>query len=249
MGEIRVLAKGNEFALLIPQQLFSQLDLNPSAAYELVKAKKGIWVLVEKQPAAEKIESPVDKKIFAMLKQNRLQDRVEGKFEKLLNKEELQRFKEMLKEGSIVAFKLSEKYKRAIYKTRAEMEEEKKDGNQAGDAGNPAAACDVLEKSGFLLCKDEQMAREISQQLRKEIEDGNIKGIKGFDGFFYVIETQVYNKHRAKLLSLVNQRKSITVQQLAAEAGLSTALVKTACEFLKDEGEIIEKRHELMQAV
>ncbi|MDP2974481.1 MAG: hypothetical protein Q8N60_05500 [Candidatus Diapherotrites archaeon] len=246
MGEIRVLAKGNEFALLIPQQLFSQLDLNPGAAYELVKAKKGIWVLIEKEAVKE---NPIDKKIFAMLKQNRLQDRVEEKFEKLLNKEELQRFKEMLKEGSVVAFKLSDKYKKAVYKTRAEMEEEKKDGNQAGDAGNSAAACDVLEKNGFLLCKDEQSARAVSQQLRKEIEEGKIRGIKGFDGFFYVIETRVYNKHRAKLLSLVNQRKSITVQQLAAEAGLSTALVKTACEFLKDEGEIIEKRHELMQAV
>ncbi len=246
MGEISVTTKGSEFALVLAEQLFRQLELSATASYELVKAKKGVWVLIEKEAVKE---NPLDKKIFAMLKQKRLQDKVEGKFEKLLNKEELQRFKEMLKEGSVGAFKLSEKYKRAIYKTRAELEGEKKDSNQAGNAGNPAAACDVLEKSGFLLCKDEQLARAVSQQLRKEIEEGKIRGIKGFDGFFYVIESQVYNKHRAKLLSLVKQRKSITVQQLAAEAGLSTALVKTACEFLKDEGEIIEKRHELMQAV
>ncbi len=266
MGEITISTKGNQFALLVSQRLFNELELNPDANYELLKAKKGVWVLIEKAREGKEAK-PIDKRIYSLLKQKSLKEKVEGKFERFLNREEQKRFREMLQEGSIVAFKLSEKYKKAIYKTREEIEKEQQAGKgqkeeqkageeikeeQRGSKGQgkekPIEQY-TLEKEGFLVCKNEQRVRKICQELQKEIKEGQIKGIKSFDGFFYVIESKLYNKHRNKVLSTIGGNKSITMQELAAKTGLSTLLAKIVCEFLKDEGEIIEKRKDLLQAV
>jgi len=91
MGEITVSEKAGNFELLVPEKLFKQLGLKPDASYGLSRATDGIWVLVESK------ENPLDKKIFSKLQESDLKERVEGIFEKGLSKEEMPRFKEMLK--------------------------------------------------------------------------------------------------------------------------------------------------------
>ncbi|MBN2067744.1 MAG: hypothetical protein JW744_04715 [Candidatus Diapherotrites archaeon] len=304
MGAITVSKKGNELSLQIPEREAKELGLSQNAGYELVKARPGIWVLTEKQ--AEK-ENPTDRKVFRLLREKSLKERVEGKFESFLGKEELPRFREMLKEGSVVAFKLSSKYKKAVYKSREEIEKEETEGKikpgqgkqagetagkeqekeaqgtaqgkgqrQAEEQGTSAGkgqrqgsenaagqsmekgqgkdsekAIDEysLEKEGFVVCRNEQRAKSLSQELKKEIEDGQIKGIKSFDGFFYIIETELYEKYAGKVLETMRNSKTISSKELAEKTGLSPLLVRIICEFLKEDGEIIEKRKDLLQAV
>jgi len=266
MGKVTVSAKGSDFALLLPKQNFKELGLDPSAEYELVKAKPGIWVLVAEKTQGKKKDLAEDK-ILSMLKEKDLKDRVEGRFEKFLGKDELKRFKELLKEGDIVAFKLSPKYKRAIYKTRQEAEEnvkmtEGKEAKVAGEAGGKGKKESEkpkarerpseeysLKRDGFIVCKNVQMAKRLSEQLRKEIEKGKIRGIKGFDGFFYIAEDALYQKYREKVLSLIKAEKGVGSKKLAEKIGISNLLAKITCEFLKDEGEIIEKRKDQFQAI
>lgn len=252
MGAVKVSVTDKDFFLVLPKELMAKLELDPSADYELVKAKKGVWVLVAGEKPVVK-ENPLDKKILSLVREKDLRDRVEGKFEKLLNKEELLRFKELLKEGQIIAFKLSPKYSKAVYKTREEVEGPKDNGSEEKDFPSGAVEKPLdqysLEKDGFTVCSNAVDAKILSERLKQDIEEGKIRGLKGFDGFFYVVQDRLYQKHRAKVFSLVKAEKGISSEKIAEKAGIGKLLARIACEFLKEEGEIIEKRKEQFQAV
>ncbi len=285
MGKVTISAKGNEVALVIPQQAFKELGLDSNADYEIVKAKEGIWVLTacekpvqEEKPAQE--ENPLDEKIFTLLKKKNLTDRVEKKFETFLSKEELVRFNELLKEGRIIAFRLSPKYKRAVYKTKEEIEKnakmdsktgseavgkkeiEKKDTEEKNveekSIGEKESECFnakekrpdeyTLEKDGFLVFKNAENAKILSVKLKKEIDDGEIRGIKSFDGFYYVVQNELYQKYRTGVLSAIKE-KADGVAGITKQIRISKMLARVVCELLKDEGEIIEKRKDKFQAI
>jgi hypothetical protein len=271
MGAITVSGKGSNFELLVPQRLFKELGLKPDASYDLARARDGIWVLLESK------ENPLDRKIFSKLRKSDLKERVEGKFEKILSKEEMPRFKEMLEEGSIIAFKLSPKYKRSVYKTKEEIEKNikiAKPGKGQQDAGQGKPAKDLpkqapnpkkdsessnseekpldkycIEKDGFLVCKNNNRAKQLSIQLKKEIEAGKIRGVKGFDGMYYIAETPLYEKYRGRVLSLIKGEKGISSEKIAQALGVSKLLAKIVCELLKEDGELIEKRKNQFQAI
>lgn len=251
MGEITVSKKDDGYCLELAKKDFEEAGLDQNKNYEIVKAKQGICILIEKEKPKE---NPFDKKIFELLKNKDLKERVEGKFETFLGKEEKERLKELLKQGSIVAFKLSPKYKKAVYKTREEIEKNeriskgKKETEAANEKEKPGEDC-TLEKEGFLICKNQNEAKALSMQLKEQIEKGEIRGIKGFDGMFYITEEALYKKHRAKVLSTIQAKKGINPTEIGEKAGINKALAKIICELLKDEGEIIEKRKEQYQAI
>ena len=290
MGEVSVSAKGSDFALIVRQADFGRLGLDSNCGYELFRASDGIWVLVKKEKMQVK-ENPLDARIFSLLREKDLNERVEKRFEKFLNKWEEARFRELLKEGRIVAFRLSPKYQRAVYKTREEIEKNikvsrEKGGGQpepvpagraaeskaatggggSGSEGSGAKACvekqsesfDAdekrvdeysLQKDGFLVFKNSENAKILSVKLREDIEGGKIQGIKGFDGFYYIAENDLYLKHRVRVLDAIKSEKGILLEKIAEKAGISKMLAKVVCEFLKDEGEVIEKRKDSFQAI
>lgn len=251
MGEITISKKGGEYSLGIATKDFEEAELDENKSYEMIKAKKGIWLLLEKEKPKE---NPLDTKIFSLLKEKDLKDRVEEKFEKFLTKEELGRFKELLKQDKIVAFKLSPKYKKAVYKTKQEIENNTKPSNskkesESNTAKEKAPEEYTLEKDGFLVCKNQNQAKALSIQLKEKIEKGEIRGIKGFDGMFYITEDQLYKKYKAKVLSAIQDEKGTNSAKIGEKTEISKVLAKIICELLKDEGEIIEKRKDQFQAI
>ena len=106
-----------------------------------------------------------------------------------------------------------------------------------------------LQKDGFLVFKNSENAKILSVKLREDIEGGKIQGIKGFDGFYYIAENDLYLKHRARVLDAIKSEKGILLEKIAEKAGISKMLAKVVCEFLKDEGEVIEKRKDSFQAI
>ena len=291
MGEISVSAKGSDFALIVPQADFERLGLDKGCCYELFRASDGIWVLVKKEKRPV-LENPLDARIFSLLREKDLNERVEKRFEKFLGKGEEARFRELLKEGRIVAFRLSPKYQRAVYKTREEIEKNIKVSREKGGGqpksvsveraaeGNAAEGISEdkgaegpeakagaekesesfdadekrvdeysLQKDGFLVFKNSENAKILSVKLKEDIEGGKIQGIKGFDGFYYIAETNLYLKHRARVLDAIKAEKGILLEKVAEKAEISKMLAKIVCEFLKDEGELIEKRKDSFQAI
>lgn len=114
--------KGSNFQLSLLDSNAAKLGLKPQAEYELIEITNGVFALVERKSIDTKFKA-IDEKIFSLLKRKKLAERVEGKFEKFLNSAELKRFQELIKQGRIIPFKLSEKYKKAVYKTPEEIKE------------------------------------------------------------------------------------------------------------------------------
>ncbi|MDD5148497.1 MAG: hypothetical protein PHH08_03460 [Candidatus ainarchaeum sp.] len=244
-----LILKGRDIAKAFSLEQLKELGLNPESDFEIIKIRGGVFALAEKEPLPEKekkIEAKkpgndalgMESKILAMLGEKRLSDRVEGRFEKLLSQKEADYFKEMLKEGKVFAFKLSDKYKKPVYKIAALK---KKDSETTALQNKPISEY-CLEKDGLLVCTDRKKAEILSYELKDAIKDGRISGIKSFDGNYYIIETELLMKYRPVFLGIINANKTISFEELAEKAAVNTVLARIVCEFLKEDGEIIEKK-------
>ncbi len=268
--------KDKHTVLILSEQESRDSGIELNKEYELVNAKKGIWLMVETGNAKETQpkpaeEKPVEKeeqkakpkkspreveleaKIVEMIDSLPLGERVEGKFEEKLSEEEKPVFEAMIKESQVVAFRLSNKYKKAVYKLAAEKAGAAKDSGvkDAERTGAPEKKIEEysLEKDGIMVIKNEQRAKSISARLSKEIKEGKIKGIRGFDGVFYVVEEELYKKYRELALKELRVKEKLALNDIAQKIGVSKTLARIVCEFLKDEGEIIEKSKETYQFI
>ena len=244
MAELR--RTGNDFALLFDEIEAKKLGLKEFQEYNLFKATNGIFVLVEKQTK----KNELDEKLFDLIEQSDLSMRVEGTFEKMLEPEMRKRFNELVSQGLIQKFKLNQGYKKAVYKTKNELEQKPslaqiKEVNKFEENIEDYS----IEKNGYLVIKNELRAKKISEMLREEIQSGKVKGIKSFDSYYYIIQSQLYEELREKLVEKMKQKKEWSLESLVQETNLSKDLIKAVIEFLKDEGEAIEKRKEIYMLI
>ena len=342
---VSIAKRGEAHSFSLPDERAEKLGLAKGARYELVKVKDGFFVLHE--TAAQKIEPDHDSRIFSLLKAKKLAERVEGKFESLLNSVEKTRLNELVKEGRIVRFKLSDRYKKAVYKTREEAESgisipvqkkpaaerqgkpmaagtnpiivpAKKPAPAAPKPVQPAAAAPKpvqpaekpgavpekpvpakampvrswavepkpaestgaaesieaqghqgpkpaeilgvgesqeekpaysLERDHFTVVSNDEAARRLSQRLNQEIRRKEVLGTKSFSGDYFVIKTALYEKHSPAVLNLVKGKPEISADELAERLRMDKQLVMAICEFLREEGEITERRREVYRFV
>lgn len=269
--------KNGEFCILLSVREFNELGFDPNKEYGVVKAKDGIWVITEeglKKPGNE--FSEVDARIFSLLEKKDLKERVEGKFEKFLNEGELKRFNELLKQGEIIKFTLSKKYTKAIYKSRAEKEREENKNSPgresaaipAGPAGSASQswgkkpgqenakkgsaenfAGGNLDEKGYLVIRNEGDAKRFSSEMGDRMKKGEIKGMKSFDGNFYVILSESYSQFAEKVLTYIEKKKTAQLDEIANDLKIDKTLAKIICEFLMEDGSLSEKRKGLYQYV
>src|SRR3990167_8815887 len=123
--------RGSDYSIIIDEKTYVEMGFDAKKGLELVKVKNGVWVITEKEggitsaPPAVQISpakaeapkpNPLKMNVLSKLENASLSDRVVGRFEAILDQKEKVVFNELLKEGAIQAFKLSDKYKKAIYK-------------------------------------------------------------------------------------------------------------------------------------
>ncbi|MEM0360023.1 MAG: hypothetical protein QXK06_01625 [Candidatus Diapherotrites archaeon] len=326
-------------AFMIPDEQAEALGFSKGKKYEVLKARDGIFVLVE--TTRQKSPAELDKAIFALLAEKKLSERVEGKFEEFLSSEERERLKELIKEGKIIPFRLSDQYRKAVYKTKEEVElarpepfeaekvksavgtampskkaepqkteteakeslksqamqaqtekriekdwdsEEKipikpmilpslkektrqefpstnaktiqepfnKPSSQASKlAVEPQEAKPAysLERDNFTVISTEDEAKQLCEEKNEEIRRRELLGIKSFDGDYLVIKTEMYEKQAPEVLAFIKKKSIATADEISTALHLNKQLVKVICEFLKEEGEITEKRKELFEFV
>ncbi len=238
---------------LFSEQELKDLEIENGSEFEIVKAKKGVYVFVEK-PAEKKTQQEnrpqideVEQRIIGYLKKKQPTDLVEGKFEKALSKEELAKFKEMLAQNRVEKFKSDPKYIKFIYKlkpqqvhsaARTEFENKEKPIEEFS-----------LEKDGFMVFKNESMAQKISQEYGEQIKNGEIKGTRSFTGYFYIIDARLLDKSYLKIIDKIKQAKTTTAEELATQLNLTPTLVRISCTFLSEDGQILERRKDSYQLI
>ena len=259
----KLVRQGNDWALILSSSESQSIGLKEKE-FELHKAKDGLLVLVEK-PADALIEKnkSSDQKIFSLLEQKELSDRVEGNFESLLAKEELVRFKELLKIGAIELFKLSPQYKKAVYQRTefvpaktttppATIPSQQPPKKKSDVALSPTeveldAFVDAIDQHGFTIAKGEYLARQLSELLSDSIRAGEVVGIRSFDGNFYISTTEFLEIGSHKFSKFFSRQKTATLQELSEKTAIPLDGCRVLCELLKEDGDLIEKRKGIIQ--
>jgi hypothetical protein len=235
--------------------------LGEGKEYELIPNQKGVFLLIEKQviaknegkqvcvsvPHHEELSNPLEEekeKVIGFIKKAKLSELVEGKFEELLNDSQKKALSELVREGEIFVFKLNETYKRGVYRIKEAEENENRSKKESEDFNAKEKLPEeyTIDKDGFLIVKNTDKARAVSFEYEGQIKEGLLKGIRTFEGVYYLIDCDLLKSGITKIGSAFEGKKSLSIEELAKEINYSKLLTKIICEFLKEEGEVLEKR-------
>lgn len=292
-----IFRRGANRKYVLPDDVALGLGLDIGAEYELIELSRGSFALVERSREmqhADATTARIDNKIFTMLKERPFSERVEGKFEKMLSSEEVNRLKELVKEGKIILYKSSDKYKKAIYKlsegiagigkevgkkimeTSQELEQavaraqasqvrehasEQKipslETQQIRPQQNATVESVVIPspdevqfaKQDYAIIRDENVAKALSARLSEEIRRREVLGTKTFYGEYYIIKKSLYDKCAPIVLQYIKAHAACTVDSISNDLGIDKSLIKIVCEFLREAGEIAERRKEVYEYV
>ncbi|MEI7961950.1 MAG: hypothetical protein WCI04_06460 [archaeon] len=228
--------------------------LGEDKEYELIPNQKGTFLLIDKELLKEKNEVIPKKQIageddkqyvIGLIRKGSLSELVEGKFESTLNDMQKKALLELVATEKVFVFKLNETYKRGVYRLKeegtSEENHEKKDSEEFNAPEKPLEEYN-LEKDGFLIVRSKDKASQVSYQFEKQIREGHLRGIRSFDGNYYLIQTNILNNYITKTLLAMSQKTTQTNEELAQNIKVSKLLTKIICEFLKEEGELMEKK-------
>ncbi|MGI6589770.1 MAG: hypothetical protein ACOX1V_03870 [Candidatus Iainarchaeum sp.] len=235
--------------------------LGEGKEYELIPNQKGVFLLIEKQELAKKEGKEVcvsvphhedlinlleeeKQQVIGLIKKEKLSELVEGRLEERLNEKQKKALSELLKEGVVFVFKLNESYKKGVYKLREETKNSGVKESKNFNAIEKNSEDYNLEQDGFLVAKNLGKARALSCEYEGQIKEGMLKGISTFDKNYYLIETDLLEEGIIKILNAFKEKKPLTLEEIAKSINYSKTLTKIICEFLKEEGELIEKRKE-----
>ncbi|MDD3159546.1 MAG: hypothetical protein PHQ98_01090 [Candidatus ainarchaeum sp.] len=242
----------NNFIVLNKTELnlFKQMQ-----EFEIVPNGEGIFLLIDKKIAnsdnlSNKVcfEKPqlVDEKqviIDKIRNQENLSELVEGKFEKTLNEQERKALLDLLVTQKVIVFKLNENYKKGIYKINEKQVREKKESeNFLAEKKMPVEY--TIEKDGFISTTNLERAKILSSDYKEEIQEGKLKGIKSFEGIYYLVQTELLQDYKKKIILSFQENKHQNIDEIAIKLNVSKELVKLTCEFLKEDGELLERKKE-----
>lgn len=125
-----------------------------------------------------------------------------------------------------------------------EVEEKKapqQEPTKETDYAQVVDAVKALEKDGFIVIANDDLARSISQTLQEKIKKGTIMGMKGFDGKYYVMSSKKYNDTEALIKTYLSENKRATLSELSKNLKINEGLCKGVMNFLLESGDVIEK--------
>lgn len=238
----KLILQGKKLIGDLSDEDLKSLELPLDKDFEIIKAKKGIWLLTESAPIPKPVEKvdELEQKIIGYLKKKLPTDLVEGKFEKTLSKEELDKFKQMLTEGKIEKFKSNPKYIKFIYRPKTATNTRPIIFENVEK--NPEDYS--LEKDGFVIFKNEVQASKAGAELLDRIKRGEIKGTRSFSGMFYAIDTGLLESTSKKIIFSMQKQKKANLAELSSDAKITPTLAKICCLFLSEEGLLLEKKTE-----
>ena len=260
--EIRILKRGEKSYIELPTEFLS------SESVEAFKLKDGYYLLTIPLANAKKTtegengtgDTPItedEKGVLRKLLEIRFEKRVPSYVAGILDDKEKKTLAVIEKKGFVTVYK-GGKYKDGVYNindsiyplinkntasqivtTRGELPQQAPAQRivRAADRRNPEA---ILSKDGFLIVNDKNEARELSERMAQSMKSGAVVGIRGFDGKFYLVTREFFDRSQRALASILTGE--MEVAKLAQGAKLTEDGCLAVLRLMADNGEIIEKR-------
>ncbi len=175
--------------------------------------------------------SPAEKAVLNKLLTIKFEERTWSNIKKKMTEAEIELIKELQKRKLVTWFK-NNKYPKGVlnivdevYPIIAKQEKEE--------------LPDKLEK-GYLVVEDPRRIREISEKYKPYVLKGLMKGMKGFDGKYYLVTVKYLHNAKKKILEALDEEK--TLEEIAKKTGLEEEGCKAVLWMMAENGEVMEKR-------
>ncbi len=254
---MKIIKKDGKSYIQLPDE-FSKVD-----DAELFRLKEGYYLLSFElgKPRAEKpraregfiVPSEAEKNVLKRLLSIKFQNRTPAYVHKTLSVEEKNVLKELERKNFINVFR-GKKYPDGVYnisdmvyaalygqKTAKEARPATPAKREVGE--NPA---DTLEQKGYAVGSSKDL-KDIIDKNKAEIKSGKIKGLKGFDGRFYIAKMEYVSKMSPAIIKQLDSEKSI--DEIAESMGVETDAIRTVLHILAEAGDVIEKRKGVYAAI
>ncbi|MFH0970793.1 MAG: hypothetical protein V1776_05030 [Candidatus Diapherotrites archaeon] len=225
---------------------FHSVQLPESGELSIQCKGKGEWSLSLVEPSLSVLEG----KVLRLMQTHKTPDLVEGRFERLLSNEELSAFNVLRSQGKITIQKSSPHFDKGIYQIAT------------SDKMSPILSVELnsfipekpveeysLIRDGFQVLRTEGAAKAASYDLADRIKAGEIKGIKSFDGFYYIVLNSLLQKSTPITLSCIQRHKKVDLASISCETNIPPVLSRIVLEFAKEDGVVIEKQKNIFAFV
>ncbi len=234
MAKRRILKRSNKAYLELPQEMLEHDEI------EVTRLNDGQYLLtVSESNRVSPVEIAVLRKLLAI----RFERRTPANVEKELTEAELLILKGIEKKGLVNVFR-GKKYRDGVYNIRDNVypllrgETEQKAAQKEKVQKQPDSPS--LLNRGFLTLMDKNEAFKLSQQFKQEMKRGDIIGVKGFDGKFYVVTRNYLLKSQADIGSVLTE--GMDVQSIAAAAKMDAEGCTAVLRLMAESGDILEKK-------
>lgn len=200
------------------------------------------------KPFGKKL-SPEENAVLQKLLQIKFADRTPLTIERLFSSEEKNIVRQLLKKGWIAIFYGKKYQKTGVYNIRDNIYPlitaitEKKPEKPLLQPIQPKTSVPTyseLAKNGWLVIANPYDAEQFSYELRKSGFVQNVKGVRAFDGKFYLATNKFLYTAHEKIKAILE--KEMHLEEIASATKLEVEALLTVLNLLAENGEIIEKR-------
>jgi hypothetical protein len=151
---------------------------------------------------------------------------------RMLGKDEQKLLEALVKKGR-VAYIHNKKFEEGIY-----VIEDGRRGARGGAAPERSGELtSALFASGYVIVEGNRDAQALSERLLKQ--KGSILGVRGFDGKYYVVTANYFQKVSGALSKMGEE---VSAQDVAEKFGIAMDGCKAVLKLLSEKGEYVEKR-------
>jgi hypothetical protein len=268
MARARVIKKQDRCFVELPKEFLSNDEV------EIFPLKEGYYLLSLPLPeGAKAAQGPSSKPettgaataeeiaVLHKLQSIKFGDRTPGNVAKLLGGGEKAVLGALERRGWVNIFR-GDKYRDGVYNIADEVypmlkareqparaQENPKSGQTAGQDQPPSYA--LLAKQGYLVIRDQKDAKAVSEMLKTDMKAGSVVGTKGFDGAFYVVTRNYFERASSAILETLRADSAAGADagKIATACRLEPDGVRAVLQQLAESGDVIEKRKGTYAAV
>ncbi|GEM_PF-4251824 len=254
----KVIKVGKDLAIILPKEVVNNLGLTDGSVVIIKHIHGNVYAFYpseeeEERLVEEVVEEVLDKggldkeeiELLKKLKGIKFSERTGQGLKKSLSKREFEILKKLVKKGVVLYMKTGKyKSKGGVYSISKNYYSQI---NEKVGKNKEMVKSDIereVENKGYLVVK----SLEGLEGIKPKLETGEYVIVKGFDGFYYLIKSQLLSDLGEKIKKLL-KNGPMSLAEITAHTRKDKKLVKAVLEVLREAGDIMERKKEVYELV
>ncbi len=231
----------------VPDEVAEKLELEPGQDLEFINPYKDLVIIrkktgekkekkEEEKPEKQKGLEEKEVKVLKEIGKIKHWERTPENIKKRLQEDGKKIFNNLLTEGVLFEYEKEGETRIGIDREYFSLATE---NNQTKNKDTPSSLIKKLEEQGYLVIEDEDLVKDLQEELRKKEKAEEVKGVRGFDKKYYIIKKDKLNEVEDEIKDLLDEEKII--HEVSEDLDIEEKLCKAALVVLREDGEVVEK--------